>query len=57
VDDRPDPERELLASFKQARVVIDELERQQTALLFDDEHEAEADEAEADETEPTTSQE
>ena len=57
VDDRPDPERELLASFKQARVVIDELERQQTALLFDDEREAETDETETDETEPTTSQE
>lgn len=35
VEERADPERELLQSFRQARVVIDELERQQATLLGD----------------------
>lgn len=33
VDERPDPAQELLASFKAARTVIDELERQQLSLF------------------------
>ena len=35
VEERTDPEQEMLASFKQARSVIDELERQQRAALED----------------------
>ena len=35
VEERVDPERELFASFKQARSVIDELERQQRSALED----------------------
>ncbi len=42
---RVDAEREMLASFKQARVVIDELERQQQALLDDADETDDADEA------------
>lgn len=33
VEERPDPAQELLASFKAARTVIDELERQQLSLF------------------------
>lgn len=40
VEERADPERELLQSFRQARVVIDELERQQATLLGEDGDEA-----------------
>ncbi len=34
-DDRPDPERELEASFREARSVLDELERAQDGIMAD----------------------
>lgn len=37
VEERVDPKREMLASFRQARTVIDELERQQLTLMLEPE--------------------
>ena len=34
-DDKPDPERELAASFREARSVLDELERAQDGIMAD----------------------